>query len=504
MQGSLGHLLTTYDEPNNHLFHSLLAHLATAVFGDGPLALRLPALLAGIALVPVVGLFARRAAEAGGAREAPVGEADVAPAGEGPVGDDAQVGGAQVAGLVAALFVAAAPPLIAYSANARGYSIALLLFVLQLRLSLGLGDPGPGSAEPQRADSGRRPWTWVAWVACGALAIWTVPTAVMGVLFAAIWLLAMRVGHGRWRGAVAPLLACAATGAVALALYAPVLGQRGFTVERFTAPPIRQLATTLAHAWTAGIAAPLIAVAVLLALYGLARRPRFGAATPLAVGLLAVPVTIAVLGRVPPYSRTYLFLLPVLAVLAGMGAARVAEQLLRSGGGAPGALPTNPRDSEDPAPLQRPAPVTRRARRAHWVLATGLAVLAVGSAAFSQTRAAWGEDPPGPPHAASVAATRALTAASPPTVPGLQAPTSELLTPPFTAPQLAYAASRLPPSRRPRIRSAVAAGEPGPWLLISRADVAAPDAIRAVGLDPAAVTAVQRREDPLELLLTRR
>ena len=40
--------LTTYAEPNNHLFHTLLVHISTSLFGDQPWAIRLPALLAGV------------------------------------------------------------------------------------------------------------------------------------------------------------------------------------------------------------------------------------------------------------------------------------------------------------------------------------------------------------------------------------------------------------------------------------------------------------------------
>jgi hypothetical protein len=291
-------------------------------------------------------------------------------------------GGAGAAGLVAAAIVAGAPPLVAYSANARGYSIVLLLMVGQLLLTLRLAE---------RSTSKHL----IAWVACGALAIWTVPTAILGVGVAAFWLVALRGGPAK--RLLAPAAAVAATGGVALALYAPVLGQRGFTVDRFTAAPIKDLATTLAHAWGAGRAAPLIVAAVVLAIVGLAadatRRSspaeadaagkegrdepapgttaRFGPAARLAFALLVVPAAIVVLGRVLPYSRTYLFLLPILAVLAGVGAASLLPQRARLGRRGP---------FDD-------------AGRAALVAVTVLALIA---GATSQTREAWAEDPPGP------------------------------------------------------------------------------------------------------------
>src|SRR2546430_17708472 len=39
--------LTRYPLPNNHVFQTLLAHVAWLVFGDDPPVLRLPALVAG-------------------------------------------------------------------------------------------------------------------------------------------------------------------------------------------------------------------------------------------------------------------------------------------------------------------------------------------------------------------------------------------------------------------------------------------------------------------------
>src|SRR5207245_4620972 len=45
--------LTIYGSPNNHILHSLLMHFAYRMFGSAEWALRLPALLAGIAIVPL-------------------------------------------------------------------------------------------------------------------------------------------------------------------------------------------------------------------------------------------------------------------------------------------------------------------------------------------------------------------------------------------------------------------------------------------------------------------
>src|SRR4051812_31711660 len=46
---SLYDAVSLYTFPNNHLFHTLLVHIAVRLFGDSPPVVRLPALLAGLA-----------------------------------------------------------------------------------------------------------------------------------------------------------------------------------------------------------------------------------------------------------------------------------------------------------------------------------------------------------------------------------------------------------------------------------------------------------------------
>jgi Dolichyl-phosphate-mannose-protein mannosyltransferase len=51
--------LANYATPNNHLLNTLLAKISVGLFGNEPWAIRLPALLAGLALVPATLAFAR-------------------------------------------------------------------------------------------------------------------------------------------------------------------------------------------------------------------------------------------------------------------------------------------------------------------------------------------------------------------------------------------------------------------------------------------------------------
>src|SRR5262245_24504580 len=80
--------LSDYSQPNNHLFHTFLVFLSTHLFGNTLTALRLPAFIGGLAMIPAVyavtaALYNRQAA------------------------------------IAATALVACAPPFIEYSVNAR-------------------------------------------------------------------------------------------------------------------------------------------------------------------------------------------------------------------------------------------------------------------------------------------------------------------------------------------------------------------------------------------------
>src|SRR5919204_3963186 len=91
--------LGDYTYPNNHLLHTLLVHGAARLLGPEPWALRLPAFVAGVLLVPATYLAARAL--------------------YGPT-----------TALIAAGLVSASGWLTLYATNARGYSLVLLCFVV--------------------------------------------------------------------------------------------------------------------------------------------------------------------------------------------------------------------------------------------------------------------------------------------------------------------------------------------------------------------------------------
>lgn len=97
---SFKHILADYSAPNNHILHTILVGISYRLFGGEAWALRLPAFLAGVLIVPAMFVTARRFVSAPQA-------------------------------LAAAATLAVLPVFINYSVNARGYTM-LILFALLL------------------------------------------------------------------------------------------------------------------------------------------------------------------------------------------------------------------------------------------------------------------------------------------------------------------------------------------------------------------------------------
>jgi predicted membrane-bound mannosyltransferase len=168
--------VTIYGSPNNHVLHSVLMHIAWTIFGNAEWALRLPAFLAGIAIIPLT-YFASRA-----------------------LGDRGAV--------LAASLAASAPTLADYSTNARGYTL-LCCFVLICTIAM---------ARILRDGKGE-----ILFVVSAALGFFTVPVM--------LYPFAMLVAWGRKKA----LRAAVATIALTLVLYAPIFVVSG--VASLTANP---------------------------------------------------------------------------------------------------------------------------------------------------------------------------------------------------------------------------------------------------------------------------
>ncbi len=92
--------LFNYPYPNNHVLHTILVRLSIALFGTSPIAIRLPAFISGILVLPVSFIFPRLLIQE------------------------------KYAGLLTCGMVAVYPYLILFDTLARGYSLVILLSLL--------------------------------------------------------------------------------------------------------------------------------------------------------------------------------------------------------------------------------------------------------------------------------------------------------------------------------------------------------------------------------------
>ncbi len=272
--------LSVYGSPNNHLFHTALMHAAFRLFGPAEWALRLPALIAGVALVPL----AFHAARALGTRDG----ANAPPS----------------RGLIAASLAATWPLLVDYSTDGRGYTLACLFTAIAFMAMTTLRRQGG-------------PFAALLFCLAATLGLWSVPVMFYPFALLTAWGLA----SPHWRRVLA-----AASGTVVLTflVYLPVLivsGLDALTNNPWVRPlPWPQFFTALPHAaldvWMSWTAAIPLALALLLAALFVAGAIRGRVTLWLALPAVA---TLLLLQHTIPFPRTWLPLL--LLVIVTMSAA---------------------------------------------------------------------------------------------------------------------------------------------------------------------------------------
>jgi hypothetical protein len=280
-RGSLGHIASTYDAPNNHILYTLLVHVTWRVLGDHVWTVRLPALLAGVTTIPAAYAAAAALYDRGAARWA--------------------------AGLVAT-----SAPLVDYSVNGRGYSLGVLLMLVALWLASVL------VRAPSR-------WAWGGFVASSGLAVYAVPTMAYGIAAVALWLVATALAPPRdLRLAARSMAAVAGAGALALLLYAPVLGQPGWTVAQIIGwvdhPSFAQLCSSVWKNWNRAAPHPLDWLVAVGFVASLAAHRRIARHTiPIALPAVVSLAAALAFGGSSPYVRTWVYLLPFYLIAGGAG-----------------------------------------------------------------------------------------------------------------------------------------------------------------------------------------
>ncbi len=290
---SLFSAITDYSKPNNHILHTILVFLSTKIFGKGAWVVRLPALLAGVLLVPASYWLASRLYD-------------------------------RWTALGTAFLVAWFPPLVAYSNDARGYTM-VALFAL---LTLALGD---------HVRKEKNLFFWVLISLFSALGLYTIPTMLypFGVLFAWLFLENQVYGPGPYctkKEFLKYWLAAGLGAAVLTALfYTPVLIYTGpeklFANDMLAPVPWKDLLVTVSARiqgtwveWTTQV--PMAVVIVLEIGWVLSLVFHFKLAKariPLQLAALLWFSALELIQRANAEARVWSFLMPLMLLWATAG-----------------------------------------------------------------------------------------------------------------------------------------------------------------------------------------
>jgi Dolichyl-phosphate-mannose-protein mannosyltransferase len=302
--------VSDYSLPNNHLLNTLAVHASWRVFGQDEWTLRLFALLTGIATVPAAYLLGRELYR-------------------------------RQAALWGAALVAGSSALIQYSVNGRGYMPGTFFVVAAMACA-------SWAARTHRA------LAWAGFGACSVLAVYSVPSMVVGVAVSAVWVTSNalagapgpRALRERWASGRRTLgelgVTLAASALVATALYAPTLGDEGWTpAEDVRADPRGavpradsfdekwQLLRDIWGLYNEGLPFVVRLVVLGAVLLAIVRHPRLGRhAVPLAPVALIVALPVVLAWDVPVFARNWIGLLPLYLVTAGAGLALVTGAAL--------------------------------------------------------------------------------------------------------------------------------------------------------------------------------
>ncbi|MFN0131663.1 MAG: glycosyltransferase family 39 protein [Phycisphaerales bacterium] len=294
--------LSDYPAPNNHVFYTLLVHLATKVLGNEPWVIRLPALAFGLLLIPATFAVARPIFGRGAA-------------------------------IIAATLVAVNPYLVQYSVNGRGYSFVALAFVVVLGLVWHAAKTGRRGAVPLI-------------IAAAGLGFWAIPTMLypFGACMAWWGMVILRERGGSLRGLasrlVDPIVAGMGTILVTFILYTPVIvvsGLSSLTSNRYVKPANWQdFSSALSERFAgmvrdATVSTPMVAVwlmalGLVAGLVASVVRGR-GAyrGVPVALTVIGWCVAMLLLQRAAPYGRVWTFAMPLAAAVIGCGLVWLVE-----------------------------------------------------------------------------------------------------------------------------------------------------------------------------------
>jgi len=299
--------LFNYTAPNNHILNTLLIKLTTALWGSHPFAIRLPAFIFGTACIPLVYFVCRRL---------------------GSIGH------------IAALSLAVHPYFILFSTNARGYSAIVFFSLLFLFIAIRLA---------KQFDR----WDLFNLALVGSLGLFSIPIMLFPLSGLTVWVLIQlsRNGHPPkviFYKFLSPFLLFGFL--ISLSLYSPVIWQTMKHVNSFS----QALDMLLNNEFVQSNASNLffnsigfhfknavliylkdisiITLCVFISFVALGVIADYFDRkvvniTELLIVVLIATLAVFLLKHAMPYPRTWIFLVPFVAILADQGFGFIAERL---------------------------------------------------------------------------------------------------------------------------------------------------------------------------------
>ena len=285
-------LLTDYTAPNNHILHTALVRSSYLLFGDAPWALRLPALMAGLAVLPLTYVLS------------------------------CWVLGPQAA-LIATALAATHPGLIRYATNSRGYSFIVMATVVVYLAA--------------KAMSKRRSIAaWLVFVASGIAGMFAIPVMAYSLASASVWAFWEAVRERRRALAVEIGVAAIAVVAGTAALYAPAAARTGAQkivanryvepVERAKAPlKLEMEGRRLVELWSNHVPGVVTLGFLILGIVGITRSET----RKLALATIGTPLVLIAISMRIAYARVLLFAVPIACLTIGVVLAKFAPRRFR-------------------------------------------------------------------------------------------------------------------------------------------------------------------------------
>ena len=288
---SLEVILSDYSYPNNHIFHSLLVSMATSLFGKELWAVRLPALISGIILIIAVYIFTR-------------------------------IFFNKYSALLAMALAASSGQLVSFSVNARGYIIIALASTFLFILVPYLLEDKKGGA-------------WLIFTIISAAGFYAVPVMLYPFIIIFFWIstitLLKEKKNKRNEILKRLIIYSMVTLVLTTVLYSPILlntGLESIIANKFVkslswtefTEKLPQSLYTLWNEWNNNIPLPvsyIITFGFFVSLFFFKKINKYGFSIILTTFITITPILL--IQKVAPYTRVWLFLLPLYFSISAAG-----------------------------------------------------------------------------------------------------------------------------------------------------------------------------------------